>query len=78
MSMEGIMRVRGVVREVNRGSKFKVELCHDDGRPMGHEITATLSGKIRLNFIKIVKGDNVQIEMSAYDLNNGRIIWRYK
>ena len=78
MSLEGMMRVRGVVREVNRGSKFKVELCREDGTPIGHEINATLSGKIRLNFIKIVKGDNVEVEMSTYDLENGRIIWRYK
>ena len=51
---------------------FKVELEN------GHQILATISGKLRMNFIRILPGDKVTIEMSPYDLTKGRIIWRDK
>lgn len=78
MSQENTIRVRGIVREVFRGSRFKVELCNDEGTPLGHEISATVSGKLRMHCIKILKGDKVQIDLPVCDLNNGRIVWRDK
>ena len=78
MSKENVIRIRGIVREVYPGSKFKVELCNDDGTLTGCEINATIAGKLRMNFIKILKEDKVDVEVSCYDLKNGRIIWRYK
>ena len=78
MSKEDAIKVKGVVRDVFQNAKFKVELCNDEGTPMGHEITATISGKLRLHYIKILRGDKVDVEMSPYDLKNGRIVWRYK
>ena len=51
---------------------FKVEL------PNGHQVTAAISGKMRMNFIRIYPGDKVTIELSPYDLNRGRITWRSK
>ena len=78
MSKEDAIKLRGVVREVYRGSKFKVEIFNDDGTSTGNNITATISGRLRTNIIKILKGDKVDIELSPYDLSNGRIVWRYK
>lgn len=78
MSKEDVIKLRGVVREVYRGSKFKVEICNDDGQPTGNNVKATISGKLRMNIIKILKGDKVDVEVSPYDLYNGRIVWRYK
>ena len=78
MSKESLIKMKGVVREVFPGSKFLVELCDDNGNPIGHEIRATISGKLRLHYIKILRGDKVDVEMSPYDLKNGRIVWRYK
>ena len=54
------------------GAKFNVEL------PNGHMILAHVSGKLRMNYIRIVPGDKVTVEMSPYDLNKGRITWRAK
>ena len=51
---------------------FKVQL------PNGHIVTATISGKLRMNYIRILPGDKVTIEVSVYDLNKGRITWRAK
>lgn len=51
---------------------FKVKL------PNGHIVTATISGKLRLNYIKILVGDNVTVEVSPYDISKGRITWRKK
>lgn len=66
--------MEGVITEVMRGTKFKVKLDN------GVECVCTLSGKLRQNFIKILKGDRVTVDLSIKDptLQNGRIIWRAK
>lgn len=68
--MKEIIQVEGSVTEVLPGTKFKVEI--DDG----HELLAHISGKMRMNYIKILPGDKVIIEMSPYDLTKGRIVRR--
>jgi len=67
-----MIEVEGVVTEKLPGAKFNVELEN------GHKIVAHLSGKLRMNFIRIIPGDKILIEMSPYDLTQGRIIWREK
>ena len=62
----------GTVEEVLPGSSFKVRLDN------GHVITAYISGKLRLHYIRILEGDKVKVEMSPYDLSKGRITWRDK
>ncbi|MBQ3494514.1 MAG: translation initiation factor IF-1, partial [Clostridia bacterium] len=62
----------GVVEEVLPNTTFKVKLEN------GHVITAYISGRLRMNYIKILEGDKVKIEMSPYDLTKGRITWRAK
>ena len=64
--------MEGTVVEAMPGTQFKVELDN------GHEILAYLSGKMRKYYIRILLGDRVKVEMSPYDLNRGRIIYRYK
>lgn len=66
------IKVQGVVKEVLPNTMFRVEL------PNGHEILAHISGKMRLNFIRILPGDTVTLEMSPYDLEKGRIVYRQK
>jgi len=78
MSKEDAIEMNGVVLEVYPGTKYKVELLDDKGNGTGHEITATISGKLRMNFIKVLKGDKVMVTMSPYDLTKGRITWRLK
>ena len=78
MSKQDAIKVKGVVRDVFAGSMFNVELCDDAGKPTGRVIRATISGKLRTNFIKILRGDKVDVEISPYDLERGRIVWRYK
>lgn len=78
MSKEDVIKLQGIVREVYPGSKFKVELCDDKWQPSGHTVNATISGKLRMNTIKILRGDKVDLEVTIYDLDNGRIVWRYK
>lgn len=70
MPKEDLLTMNGVVIEVLPNTIFKVELEN------GHMIIAHASGKIRKNKIRILKGDNVEIEMSTYDLSKGRIIHR--
>ena len=70
MSKADVIEVEGVVVEKLPNAFFKVELEN------GHQILATISGKLRMNFIRILPGDKVTIEMSPYDLTKGRIIWR--
>ena len=72
MAKEDVIEVLGVVDEALPNAMFKVQI---DG---GHVILATISGKLRMNFIRILPGDKVQIEMSPYDLTKGRITWRSK
>jgi len=62
----------GVITETLPNAMFRVKLDN------GHELTAVISGKMRMNYIKILVGDRVTVEMSPYDLSKGRIIYRYK
>lgn len=72
MAKSDNIETEGVVVEVLPNAQFKVEL------PNGHIVTSYLSGKLRMNYIKILEGDKVKIEMSPYDLTKGRITWRSK
>ena len=72
MSKEDVIEVEGVVVEALPNTTFKVELEN------GHQILAHISGKLRMNYIKILPGDKVRVELSPYDLNRGRITWRAK
>ena len=72
MSKADMIELEGVVVEKLPNATFKVELEN------GHQITAVISGKLRTNFIKILPGDKVTVEMSPYDLTKGRITWRSK
>ena len=74
MSKEDVIEVEGIVREAMPNAIFKVELMTGEGKPNGH----TVSGKLRTNFIRILPGDKVTMEMSPYDLTKGRITWRSK
>ena len=67
-----IIKVEGIVKELLPNTMFRVEL------PNKHMVLAHISGKMRLNFIRILPGDSVTLEMSPYDLNKGRIIFRQK
>lgn len=72
MAKEDIIKQDGEVTEALSNANFKVRLEN------GHIILATISGKMRMNYIRILPGDKVSIEMSPYDLTRGRIIYRYK
>ena len=72
MSKQDVIEIEGIVREALPNAQFKVEL------PSGHVILAVISGKLRMNFIRILPGDKVTVEMSPYDLTRGRITWRSK
>ena len=72
MSKADVIEVEGTVVEKLPNAMFKVELENKD------VILAHISGKLRMNFIRILPGDKVTIEMSPYDLSKGRIIWRDK
>ncbi len=72
MAKEDVLELEGTVVENLPNAMFKVELEN------GHQILAHISGKLRMNFIKILAGDKVTIEMSPYDLTRGRITWRSK
>ena len=72
MSKSDLIEMEGVIIEKLPNAMFKVELEN------GHVVLAHISGKIRMNFIRILQGDKVKIELSPYDLNKGRIIWRDK
>ena len=72
MSKTDVIEIEGVVVEKLPNAMFKVELEN------GHIVLAHISGKLRMNFIKILPGDKVTLEMSPYDLIKGRIVWRDK
>ncbi|MBD8922872.1 MAG: translation initiation factor IF-1 [Clostridia bacterium] len=72
MAKEDVIEVEGTVVEALPNTNFKVELEN------GHQILAHISGKLRMNYIKILPGDKVKVELSPYDLSRGRIIWRAK
>jgi len=70
-----VIEVEGRVLEALSNANFKVELIGEE-YPKGHTITAHISGKIRMNYIRILPGDVVTVEMTPYDLTKGRIIYR--
>jgi len=72
MPKDDVIEFEGVVLETMPGPKFRVKLSND------HVILAHISGKLRSNYIKIYPGDRVTVEVSVYDLNQGRITWRSK
>ncbi len=72
MSNEDVIETEGVIVEALPNANFTVKLSN------GHVITAYISGKLRMHYIKIIPGDSVKLEMSPYDLTKGRIIWRSK
>lgn len=72
MSKEDVVEIEGIVVEKLPNAMFQVELEN------GHKVLAHISGKLRKNFIRILPGDKVTLELSPYDLTKGRIIWRDK
>lgn len=72
MSKEDVIELEGTVTDARPNAVFEVELAN------GHKILAHISGKLRQNYIRIVPGDKVTVEMSPYDLEKGRITWRSK
>lgn len=70
MAKENVIEVKGTVNEVLPGGVYKITLDNK------HEITARVSGRMRMNYIRILPGDNVTVEMSPYDLTQGRITYR--
>lgn len=72
MAKDKGVEVEGVVRETLPNAMFRVELEN------GHEVLAHVSGKIRMNFIRILPGDRVLLELNVNDLGRGRILYRYK
>jgi translation initiation factor IF-1 len=72
MPKQGVIKVDGTIIETFPNAMFKVKLEN------GHEILAHISGKMRMHFIKILSGDRVTVELSPYDLQKGRITYRYK
>ena len=72
MSKEDVIEVEGVVTDALPNAMFKVQLEN------GHEVLSHVSGKLRMNYIKILPGDKVTVVLSPYDLTKGRITWRAK
>ena len=72
MSKQDAIEVEGTVIEPLPNAMFTVELAN------GHKVLALVSGKIRMNFIRILPGDKVTVELSPYDLTRGRIVYRFK
>ena len=72
MAKDDVIKVEGIVRELLPNTMFRVEIQG------GHVVNAHISGKMRMNFIRILPGDSVTMEMSPYDLTKGRIVFRKK
>ncbi len=72
MAKDDVLELEGTVVEALPNAQFQVELEN------GHKVLAHISGKLRMNYIKILPGDKVTLEMSPYDLSRGRITWRSK
>lgn len=72
MSKQDVIEVEGVVVEALPNARFKVKLENE------HIVLAHVSGKMRMNFIRILPGDRVTLELTPYDLNRGRITYRFK
>ena len=72
MAKQELVRLDGIIEETLPNTQFIVRFEN------GHKIHAHISGKMRMNFIKILQGDKVTVELSPYDLTKGRIVYRYK
>ncbi|TCJ18261.1 translation initiation factor IF-1 [Rubrobacter taiwanensis] len=72
MAKEDVIEVEGTVIEALPNTQFRVELDN------GHIVLAHISGKMRMNYIRILPGDKVKVELSPYDLDRGRITYRYR
>ena len=72
MAKKNLIKQDGTIEEALSNAMFRVRLEND------HQIVATISGKMRMNYIRILPGDKAAVEMSPYDLTRGRIIYRYK
>lgn len=72
MAKQALIKQDGTIVESLSNAMFRVKLENE------HEIVATISGKMRMHYIRILPGDKVSVEMSPYDLTRGRIIYRYK
>jgi translation initiation factor IF-1 len=72
MAKQSNIEVDGIIMEALSNAMFRVQL------ESGHEVIAHISGKMRMNYIKILTGDKVKLEMSPYDLTKARIVYRYK
>ena len=72
MAKQELLKLDGIITEALSNAMFRVKLENE------HEIVATISGKMRMHYIKILPGDKVAVEMSPYDLSRGRITFRYK
>jgi len=72
MSKDDVIQMKAVVREALPNAMFRVELEN------GHRVLAHISGKMRKNYIRILPGDQILVELSPYDLNRGRIVYRFK
>jgi len=72
MAKDGVIEIEGTVTESLPNAMFRVELTN------GHKVLATISGKMRQNYIRIIPEDRVVVELSPYDLTRGRIVYRYR
>ncbi len=72
MAKQSSIEQDGIIVEALSNAMFRVELQN------GHQVIAHISGKMRMNYIKILPGDKIRLEMSPYDLSKGRIVYRYK
>lgn len=72
MAKDGVIEIEGTVSESLPNAMFRVELSN------GHKVLATISGKMRQNYIRIIPEDRVVVELSPYDLTRGRIVYRYR
>ena len=72
MAKQDLIKQDGIIEQALSNAMFRVRLEND------HQIVATISGKMRMNYIRILPGDKVAVEMSPYDLSRGRITYRYK
>ncbi len=72
MAKEDVIEVEGTVNEALPNTQFRVELDN------GHNVLAHISGKMRMNYIRILPGDRVKVELSPYDLSRGRITYRFR
>ena len=72
MAKQDIIKQDGTIEEALSNAMFRIRLEND------HQIIATISGKMRMHYIRILPGDKVSVEMSPYDLSKGRIVYRYK